>query len=157
MIEFDFGFDPQAAQMRPQLAVAFALGDADRLEHLDIAPRCRQRDDAGLIDRRDERRGAAVHDRNFGAVDFDDGIVDAEAMQGREHVFGGRYRRAAVVAEHGGEFGRGHRTEIGASIRGPVGRRLPQRKKTMPVSASAGCNVRVAGEPEWTPMPATVT
>src|SRR5579863_418473 len=27
----------------------------------------------------------------------------------------------------------------------------------MPVSASAGCNVRVVGEPEWTPMPATVT
>ena len=34
---------------------------------------------------------------------------------------------------------------------------IPQRKKTMPVSASAGCNVRLAGEPEWTPMPATVT
>ena len=110
MIEFDFGFDAQAAQMRPQLAVAVALGDTHRLEHLDVAARRRQSDDAGLIDRGDERRGAAVHDRHFGTVDFDHRVIDAESVQGREHMFGGRYRRTIVIAEHGGEFGRRHRT-----------------------------------------------
>ena len=79
MIEFDFGFDAKPAQMRPQLAVAVALGDAHRLEHLDVAARRRQRDDAGLIDRGDERRRAAVHDRHFGTIDLDHGIVDAKS------------------------------------------------------------------------------
>ena len=116
MIEFDFGFDAKPAQVRPQLAVAVALGDPHRLEHLDVAPRRRQRDNAGLIDRRNERRGAAVHDRNFRAVDFDDGVIDAKAVQRGKHMFGGRDGRAVMVAEHGGEFGRRHRAVMGAQF-----------------------------------------
>ena len=148
MIEFDLGLDPQAAQMRPQFAVAAVLADPDRLEHLDVSPRRRVVDDAGLIDRGDERRGAAVHDRDFRAVDLDDRIVDAEAAQRRQHMFGGRNGGTALVAEHGGEFGRRHGAEIGLEVRDRAGRRLPQRRNTMPVSASAGCRVRVTGEPE---------
>ena len=64
------------------------------------------RDNAGLIDRGDESGRAAVHDRNFRAVDFDGGVVDAHAAQGCEHVFGGRNQRTVTVAQHGGEFGR---------------------------------------------------
>ena len=63
------------------------------------------RDDAGLIDRGDEGRGAAVHDRNFRTIDFDGGVIDAHAAQRSEHMFGGRDQRAVAVAEHGGEFG----------------------------------------------------
>ena len=47
----------------------------------------------------------AVHDRNFGAVDFDDGVVDAHATQGREHMFGGGNQRAFTVAENGCKVG----------------------------------------------------
>ena len=116
MVEFDFGLEPQTARMRPQFAVALALADADRLEHLDVAALRRERDDAGLIDRGDERRGAAVHDRHFRSVDLDDRVVDAAAVQRGEHMFGGGYRRAVMVAENGGEFGRGHGAVIGAEF-----------------------------------------
>ena len=50
----------------------------------------------------------AVHDRNFGTIDFDDGVVDAHAAQGREHVFGGGDQRAFTVAQHGGKLGGDH-------------------------------------------------
>ena len=97
--------------------IAAVLGDPHRLEHLDAAPWRRQTRDAGLIDRSDEWRGAAVHDRHFRTVDLDDGVVDAEAVQRRQHVFGGRDGRAVLIAEHGGEFGGRHGTEIGGISR----------------------------------------
>jgi hypothetical protein len=36
-------------------------------------------------------RRAAVHDRRFGAVDLDDGVVDAKAAQRRHDVLDGRH------------------------------------------------------------------
>ena len=71
----------------------------------DVAPRHRQRDHAGLIDRGDERRRAAVHDRHFRSVDLDDGVVDAEPDSAAKHMLGGRDERAGGIAEYGGEFG----------------------------------------------------
>ena len=65
-------------------------------------------DDAGLIDRGDERSRAAVHDRNFGTIDFDGGVIDAHAPQGSKHMLGGGNQRAFAVAQHGGEFGGDH-------------------------------------------------
>ena len=65
-------------------------------------------DNAGLIDRGDESRGAAVHDRNFRTVDFDGGVVDAHAAQRSEHMFGGGNQRTLAVAQHGGKFGGDH-------------------------------------------------
>ena len=52
--------------------------------------------------------GAAVHDRNFRAVDFDRGIVDAHAPQRSKHVLGGGNQRTFAVAQHGGEFSGDH-------------------------------------------------
>ena len=51
---------------------------------------------------------------NFGAVDLDDGVVDPEAAQRRQHMFGRRDGRAAMIAQHGGEFSRRDGTEVGA-------------------------------------------
>ncbi len=116
MIEFDFGFDAQAARMRPQFAVAAIAIDPHRLEHLDVAPRRRRRHAAGPVDRLDKGQGAAIHDRDFRPVDFDDRIVDAEAVEGGKHVFGGGNGGTVFVAEHGGEFGRGHGAEIGGKF-----------------------------------------
>ncbi len=65
-------------------------------------------DNAGLIDRGDESSRAAVHDRNFRAVDFDRGVIDAHAAQSREHMLGGGDQRTVAVAQHGGEFGCDH-------------------------------------------------
>ena len=78
MIELDLSFNAQAARVRPQLAVTAVLTDAYRLKNLNVPPRRRLNDNTNLIDRSDERGGAAVHDRNFGAVDLDDGVVDPE-------------------------------------------------------------------------------
>ena len=114
VIEFDFGFNAQAAQVRPQFAVAAVVGiDPYRLEHLDVAPTRRHRRNTGLIDRIDEGRSAAVHDRNFGTVDLDNGVVDPKPEQRGKHVFGGGYGRTVSIAEHRGEFGRCHRSEVG--------------------------------------------
>ena len=65
-------------------------------------------ENTGLIDRGDESRGTAVHDRNFRAIDFDGGVVDAHAAQRGKHVLGGGDQRTFAVAQHGGEFGGDH-------------------------------------------------
>ena len=65
-------------------------------------------DDTGLIDGGDEGSRAAVHDRNFRAVDFDGGVVDAHAAQRSKHVFGGGDQRTFAVAENGCKFGGDH-------------------------------------------------
>ena len=117
MREVDGDVDAEAAIVRRQFAVGIALLHADRLENLGEAARRGQRHDPGLIDRLDERRRAAVHDRRFGTVDLDDGVVDAEAAQRRHDVFdGGDARAALVVAQNGREFGRGHVAGVGADL-----------------------------------------
>ena len=93
--------------MRAQFAEAIADRDLHRLQHLNEAAGGRLGDDAGLIDGGDEGRRAAVHDRNFGTVDFDDGVVDAHAAQGSEHMFRGGNQRAFTVAENGRKIGGG--------------------------------------------------
>ena len=93
--------------MRAQFAEAVADRDLHRLQHLNEAAGGRLGDDAGLIDGGDEGRRAAVHDRNFGTVDFDDGVVDAHAAQGSEHMLGGGNQRAFAVAENGRKIGGG--------------------------------------------------
>ena len=75
-----------------------------------------KRNDTGLIDRRDERRGAAVHDRHFRAVDLDDRVVDAKPGQRGQHMLRGGAQRAFGIADHGGEFGGGHGADIGANF-----------------------------------------
>jgi len=52
----------------------------------------------------DKRGGAAVHYGNFGGIEFDFGIVDAEAVQGGEQMFSGGYHRF-TLADGGGESG----------------------------------------------------
>ena len=94
--------------MRAQFAEAIADRDLHRLQDLDETPGNGLGDDAGLIDRGNERRRAAVHDRNFGAVDFDDRVVDAHAAQGSEHMLGGRNQRTFAVAEYGRKIGGGY-------------------------------------------------
>jgi hypothetical protein len=47
---------------------------------------CDSSRNADLVDRLDERGGAAVHDRHFAGVDLDVAVVDAEAAQSREQM-----------------------------------------------------------------------
>src|SRR5687767_13973132 len=87
------------AVMRTKLAEGSAFFHADALQNLEVAARGIQLDKADLIDGFDESHRAAVHDRNFGAVDFDDGVVDAEAAQSGEQMLDGGDGSAVAVAD----------------------------------------------------------
>jgi hypothetical protein len=50
--------------------------------------------DADLFDRLDEGHGAAVHDRHFGALHFDQKIVEAKRIDRRHHMLDRRDERA---------------------------------------------------------------
>ncbi len=122
VVESDLDLETEAARIGPQFAETVAAGDPNRLEHLDIAARRRERHDAGLLDGGNEGGRAAVHDRHFRTVDLDQRIVDAEAGQRGEHMLGGRAQRPIGIAEHGREFGGGDRAHIGAHF--PIGTTL---------------------------------
>jgi hypothetical protein len=80
--------------------VAIALADLDRLADHQPAAHAALRHDAGLLDQVHERRRAAVHDRDLGAVDLDRAVVDAHAAQRGEHVLD-RGETRAMRAQRG--------------------------------------------------------
>jgi hypothetical protein len=116
MIGVDFGLDPETMLVWPQFAIGAVLDHRYRFEHLDVAPRQCSRCEASPIDRINESGGASVHDWNFRAVNFDDGVVDVKATQGSQQMFGGRTQRTLGIAENGGKFGCGNRAHIGADF-----------------------------------------
>lgn len=103
-------------RIRTQFADRAVLHDPHRLEHTDVTARRVERLDARLVDRGDERRGAAVADRRFRTVQLDHDIVDAEPAQRGEHMLGGRAERAKAVAQHRGKFSGGNGASIGADF-----------------------------------------
>ncbi len=139
----------ETALGRTKFAKGFALGDADRLQNLDIPTRLGQHFDADLVDCVNKRRRAAVHDRHFGAIDFNQGIVDAEPAQGGENMFGGRAKDARFVAQNGGEFRRSHSTVISADFALPTVRIGP-RKHDAGVGIG-GIESKVNGQPGMNP------
>ena len=61
----------------------------------------RQTLDTRLVENQiDERRGAAIHDRHFRMVQFDDDVVDAERGERRQQVFDG-FDRHGLTREAG--------------------------------------------------------
>ena len=116
MVVVDLGLDAEAARIGRDLAIGVAHRDPHRLEHADIAARLIERRDADGIDRRHERRRAAVHDRRFRTVDLDHRIVDAQAGQRGQNMLGGGHQRPGFVPQHGGEFGGGDRSHVGRDL-----------------------------------------
>src|SRR5688572_4883473 len=77
------------------------LSQRDRPQDLQVTPRRRQFLDTRLVDdQMDPGRGAAVHDRYFGVVQFDDRVVDAKRAQGGEKVLDG-FDRHGFTSESG--------------------------------------------------------
>src|SRR5205823_13241181 len=105
VLELDLCLHAEAARVRPYLAVGIALSHSYGFEHLDVAAWPVEDLEAYRIDGRHEGRGAAVHDRRFRAVDFNDGIVDTEARERSQHMLGGGHERAGGIAEHSSELG----------------------------------------------------
>src|SRR6185295_9825603 len=73
--EVDFDVEVETS-VGNKLAPALAFLDLDRLQNLDVAARSGKLADAGVVDQLDEGSRAAVHDRHFFAVDFDDAVID---------------------------------------------------------------------------------
>ena len=86
MIEADLGFNPEAARIGQYFPERVSDRNPDGLEYLDEAARCIEPLQTNLIDGRDKGRGAAIHNRRFGTVNLDHGVVDAKAGKGRQHV-----------------------------------------------------------------------
>ena len=103
-----------------QLAEGAGILDANRLQHLEEAARRLELGQADLVDRLDEARSAAVHDRHFGAVDLDQGVVDAKTAQRGQQMLDRGDRGAIAVAEHGAQRYARHRALVGRDL-GAVG------------------------------------
>ena len=84
---------------------ALAVGDGNRLEHADGAPRGILFDDSRAFDEKHEGRSAAVHGGNLTALDFHHQIVDAAARQRRHEMFHRGHGNVAAIAQRGTEPG----------------------------------------------------
>jgi hypothetical protein len=104
--EIDLDVEPEGV-VGAQLREGLALRRADGFHDLEIAPRRAAEDDPDLVDRVDEGGGAAVEDRNLDAVDLDEDVVDAGAVEGRHQVFDGGDRSGFAFADDGAELGGG--------------------------------------------------
>src|ERR1700722_16796973 len=95
VIELDLEIDLEALERvksRPLIAVLHAHALLDAYEALGRGLLL----DAGGLQQEHKRSGAAIHDRHLGAVDLDQGIVDAQTREGREQMLDGRDASRAV-------------------------------------------------------------
>ena len=90
--------------------------DGDGLQDFEVAAGSLKLDQADLVDGFDETDGAAIHDRDFVAVDFDQGVVDAETAKGGEEMLDGRDRGAVAVAKDGTKRDARHRPLVGRDL-----------------------------------------
>src|SRR5215468_9532397 len=116
VLELDLRLDAEAARVGPYLSERVSPYHSHGLEDPDVAPGLIKRLKTDRVDCRDKWGRAAVHDRRFGTIDFNDGVVDAEARERGQYVLGGGYQRPGGVAQHGGEFGGGDRAHVGGDL-----------------------------------------
>src|SRR5262249_59381580 len=102
VLELVFRLDAEAGGIGPYLSDRISLRPPHRLEAPDMTPGLIERLETRRVDRRDKRGRAAVHDRRFGTIDFDDSVVDAEAGERGQYGLGGGYQRPGGVAAPGG-------------------------------------------------------
>src|SRR5215470_17521398 len=102
--------------MRSEFTISSGVLYHHLLQHFEIAPRCIEFGKPDLVDRLDETRGAAIHDRNFRAVDLDQSVVNAEAAQRGKEMLNRRNRGAIAIAKNGAESDAGHRPLIGRDL-----------------------------------------
>src|SRR5690242_317383 len=97
-VEVDLDIEVEAV-MGCKLAEGAILLDTDRLQYFQETARRFELGKADFVDRLDEARCAAVHDRHFAAIDLDQGVIDAETAQSGEQVLDRGDRGAVAVAE----------------------------------------------------------
>ena len=105
------------ARGRQKRGALVALFDHDRSQDFDEAARLALGATTGAVEKLDEGKTRAVHDRGFGPVDLDDDIVDAQSRQGRHKMFDGRDDDAGGIGDFSIELSaddgvRGHRNAV---------------------------------------------
>ena len=141
-VEIDLDVEMETV-MRGELAIGAGVFHRDPLQHFEEAARSIELGKADLVDRLDEARGAAVHDRHFGAVDLDQGVVDAETAQRREQMLDRRDRGAVAVAKHGAERHAGHRPLVGGDL-GAIGMTVGEKETYAGIAIS-----RTKSDGDW--------
>ena len=82
---------------------AFAVDfNHNRLQNLDRLARGRLCNDPGAFDQEHERLGAAIHDRHFGAIDFDKRVIDLAPCQGGHQMLDRADQWLAIIAAQNG-------------------------------------------------------
>ena len=114
-VELNLNIEMEAVIGR-KLADSASVLNGHRLQDLEEAAGRVELDQAHLVDGLDELGGAAIHDRHFGAVDLDQGIVDAEAAQRCEKMLDRRHGGAIAITEHGAQRHAGHRPVVGSDL-----------------------------------------
>src|SRR6476620_4508231 len=102
--------------VRDELAGSPGILDAHALQYLQIAAGSIELDQPNLVDGLGELRGTAIHDRHFGAVDLDQGIVDAKAAESGEQMLDRRHGGAIAITQYGTQRHAGHVPLIGSDL-----------------------------------------
>ena len=116
-IELDLEFDGKAVGGHHRdrgLAVAYG----NRLAHANRAALRLLILDTGLLDQRNERRGAAIHRRDLGPIERHHRVIDAHAGECGHQMFDGRDGDAVAVADHGRQPVVHHMREIDGDLAG---------------------------------------
>src|SRR5262249_38195479 len=100
VLELDLRLDVEAARVGPYLSERVSPYNPHGLEDPDVAAGLIKRLKTDRVDRRDKRGRAAVHDRRFGTIDFNDGVVDAQAPKRGQNGLRGRYQPTGSAAPH---------------------------------------------------------
>src|SRR5262245_55399106 len=114
-IEIDGDIEMETV-MRGELAIGASIFHRDLLQNFEVAAGSFELGQAHLVDRLDKARGATVHDRNFGAVDLDQSVVDTEPAQRGHQMLDGGNRGAVAVANHGAQGNARDRALIGCDL-----------------------------------------
>lgn len=101
--ESDFNIEMEAGVRRTKLRPPSAVRYAHRLYDAQCASRRRKRDDASLLNRRDEVARRPIQRRNFVAVERNKRIVDAKRRQ-RGHQMLDRRHAGAITREPRAQF-----------------------------------------------------
>ncbi len=116
-LEVDLDVEPKtvfgAGSAGPQFGEAAAVLDAHGLQDFHETARRRELAHADAVDRLDESRRGAVHDRNFRPVDLDQAIIDAEAAQSRDQMLDRADHVLRAVADDGAKLGHRHFRPVG--------------------------------------------
>jgi hypothetical protein len=125
-VELDLDIETEAI-MGTKLTIGAAVLHTYALQNFQVAAGSVEFDQPYLVDGFDEAGGAAIHDRNLGAVDLDEDVIDAKAAESRKKVLHRRHGRAIAITEDGTQRDTHHTPLVGGDL-GALGVAVGEKK-----------------------------